>query len=444
MLRQSPFDCRGGALQPAESTAGDRRIDSDGQAYTWQQFAATYGPDAPRFWDAAFHRSALRTAFDGKSYTFLQYLERYGDDAQRFWDNAEKVVVNASAEPKKDEENAAANHMPPIPQDAAVDHAQTADAQRFRDDASQLAVDANGEPEKDEEDAAANHMPPIPEDATVNHVQTQDPWAIEFWRRHTDPHFVRRGDWRPPVEDPAEDAQEEAREARLSNRGTDGMPYFPWKPSTRQPWDNTSRSWWEDGWWPWMGDDSDASQLAIVCGLFNCEKIYDAAKQEFNGFCSKDCENFYKETLSGRSPLCGNLLCEQFAQPPFLPFCSKECTPDPPKSSSVPPPPRPQNPKVPPPPPPSALTKEMEQLAPTPQVQPQRPHGTHRIAADNFPYTWLEFQDYYGQEAAAVWDNAPEAPDGGASHGDASQLAVNAPSDGQPQPHENAAAAGLA
>ena len=40
-----------------------------------------------------------------------------------------------------------------------------------------------------------------------------------------------------------------------------------------------------------------------------------------------------------------------------------------------------------------------------------------------------------------MWDNAPEAPDGGASHGDASQLAVNAPSDGQPQPHENAAAA---
>ena len=124
MLRQSPFDCRGGALQPAESTAGVRRIDSDGQAYTWQQFAATYGPDAPRFWDAAFHRSALRTAFDGKSYTFLQYLERYGSDAQRFWDNAEKVVVNASAEPKKDEENAAANLMLPIPEHAAVNHAE--------------------------------------------------------------------------------------------------------------------------------------------------------------------------------------------------------------------------------------------------------------------------------------------------------------------------------
>ena len=54
-LRQSTFDGRGGALQPAQRTADVRRIAADGQAYTWEQFVERYGTDAHRFWDEAFH-----------------------------------------------------------------------------------------------------------------------------------------------------------------------------------------------------------------------------------------------------------------------------------------------------------------------------------------------------------------------------------------------------
>ena len=63
-----------------------------------------------------------------------------------------------------------------------------------------------------------------------------------------------------------------------------------------------------------------------VCALFGCYKVYDAAEQAFNGFCSQDCEEFYKEILQGRTPDCASPGCGEFAEPPHVPFCSKECS----------------------------------------------------------------------------------------------------------------------
>jgi hypothetical protein len=170
MLRQSAFAGRGGAPQPAESTADVRRIAADGQAYTWEQFVEAYGTDAQRCWNDAhdqfLQQHLVRTALDGNSYTFTQYAEQYGADARRFWDDASQLAVNANAEPEWnrvkptpaiDEEDAAANQMPSIPEERRAN--QWTGCSRYDDsDASQLAVNApsDGQPQPHENAAAAS------------------------------------------------------------------------------------------------------------------------------------------------------------------------------------------------------------------------------------------------------------------------------------------------
>ena len=196
----------GGAPQPAENTANVRRIAFDGQAYTWTQYVEAYGDDAHRCWDEARGPSILRrVAFDGRGGApqpaeSTADVEQVGDDAQRFWDDASQLAVNEYAEPQPT---------------ASIDEETLL-------------------------------LPSIPEGAAASHVQAEDPWAIQDWRRHRDPRFVRRDACRAPVEDPAEDAREEAREARLGNHEPDGMPY-----TEHQRRGDPARH------------DSDASQLAI-------------------------------------------------------------------------------------------------------------------------------------------------------------------------------------
>ena len=107
----------GGAPQPAESTASVRRIAADGHAYTWEHF-----------------------------------VEEYGADAQRFWDDASQLAENANAEPQPtpaiDEEDAAANQMPSIPEERRAN--QWNGCSSCDDsDASQPAVNAtsDGQPQ---------------------------------------------------------------------------------------------------------------------------------------------------------------------------------------------------------------------------------------------------------------------------------------------------------
>jgi len=201
----------GGAPQPAESTANVRRIALDGQAYTWSQYVEAYGDDAHRCWDEAHGPST----------------QSWKDPSDKSWKD------HWSFRPAADSGDRQAEH--------SWYRDNAGEAQRFWDDASQLAVNEYAEPQPtasiDEETLL---LPSIPEGAAASHVQAEDPWAIQDWRRHTDPRFVRRDACRAPVEDPAEDAREEAREARLGNHGPDGMPY-----SEHQH------------------NDSDASQLAI-------------------------------------------------------------------------------------------------------------------------------------------------------------------------------------
>ena len=86
IMRQE-WDGRGGALQPAESTAVVRRIAKDGQAYSWTEFFEHYVDDAQEFWDEAYERSMLRRfAPDGKAYTWNHFFTKYGADAQRYWE----------------------------------------------------------------------------------------------------------------------------------------------------------------------------------------------------------------------------------------------------------------------------------------------------------------------------------------------------------------------
>jgi hypothetical protein len=88
IMRQE-WDGRGGALQPAESTAVPRRIALDGQAYSWTEFETQYGDHAQVFWDEAYERSMLRRfAPDGKAYTWNHFVTTYGADAQQYWDVA--------------------------------------------------------------------------------------------------------------------------------------------------------------------------------------------------------------------------------------------------------------------------------------------------------------------------------------------------------------------
>ena len=93
-----------GAPQPAET-----RISSDGHAYTWMQYIEHFGADAERRWNEAYNRSIMRQewdgrggalqpaestavvrriAMDGQAYSWTEFFEQYGGHAQEFWDEA--------------------------------------------------------------------------------------------------------------------------------------------------------------------------------------------------------------------------------------------------------------------------------------------------------------------------------------------------------------------
>ena len=89
------------------------------------------------------------------------------------------------------------------------------------------------------------------------------------------------------------------------------------------------------------------------------------------------------------------------------------------------------------------------QIPPAPQTQqpiakapPLPAPATRRLARDQLPYSWPEFQEYYGNVAGLEWENAPEAVDSSASQ-PAHVAAGNAsysPSQPQANPNDGAVA----
>ena len=89
------------------------------------------------------------------------------------------------------------------------------------------------------------------------------------------------------------------------------------------------------------------------------------------------------------------------------------------------------------------------QIPPAPQTQqpiakapPLLAPATRRLARDQLPYSWPEFQEYYGNVAGLEWENAPEAVDSSASQ-PAHVAAGNAsysPSQPQANPNDGAVA----
>ena len=71
-------------------------------------------------------------------------------------------------------------------------------------------------------------------------------------------------------------------------------------------------------------DETDMDSLQI-CGIFDCEKPYNAEHRANSNFCSSACEKYWEEIQRGPPSVCANPECIDLTAPPHLPFCSKEC-----------------------------------------------------------------------------------------------------------------------
>ena len=69
--------------------------------------------------------------------------------------------------------------------------------------------------------------------------------------------------------------------------------------------------------------DIDSEQ---ICGIFGCEKVYNAANRPESNFCSSACEKYWEEIQRGCPSACANPKCADASEPPHLPFCSIECS----------------------------------------------------------------------------------------------------------------------